>query len=204
MPTVTIQQGDSTERLRRSLGIRGPLQPALSTEVSPVVNLGDIGEVPYALDPSHGAGYQRVTAQAANQATIAIVNEGPEGSAFLVEQLALSTGTTGEFEISRSGVLQTAVAALDSNQMADTTSQARPGLTGRDLPVRLVSWDVNIVTVGSICELVALTANATLILPVKHLLRTGEVCYVKSSSNAVLLRVGVAGRFWSNIGDLGA
>jgi hypothetical protein len=202
--STRIQQGDTTDRLRRSLGIRGPYSADLEPQLFPTVNLADLGEAPYALDPAHGAGYQSFTSQAANQATVGIVNEGPEGSVFLVEQLVVSVSVATLIEVSRSGILQTAVAALDSNQMADTTSQARPGATGRDLPVRIVAWDANIVTVGSICEVARLAVNSPLVLPVKHLLRRGEVCYCKSLSNQIGLTVGVSGRFWSSLGDTGA
>lgn len=202
--STRIQQGDTTDRLRRLLGIRGPYSADLEQQLFPTVNLGDLGETPYALDPAHGAGNQTVTGQAANQSTIGIVNEGPEGSVFLLEQLVISAGGTSLIEVSRSGILQTAVPPLDSNQMADTTSQARPGATGRDLPVRLVAWDLNIVTVGSICEVFPMVNAQTIILPVKHLLRRGEVCYVKTLTNAILLRIGPSGRFWSNLGDTGA
>lgn len=206
MPTILIQQGDSTERLRRALGVRGILQPNLETNVVPVVNLGDLGDAPYALDPAGGAGYQTGTSLAANQATVGIVNEGPEGSAFLAEQIVVSSSTAapGAIEVSRSGVIQTAVAPTDNNVLADTTSQCRPGTTGRDLPVRLAFWDSNIVTVGSICEVFRIAQNTPFLLPIKHLLRRGEVLYVKTLSNQINLAVGVSGRFWAAIGDLGA
>jgi hypothetical protein len=202
--TVRIQQGDSTDRLRRALGVRGPLGPELETTVSPVVNLGDIGVIPYALDPSHGAGSHTVTAGAAERSTIGITNEGPEGSAFLLEKLHFSASALGFVEISRSGIITPTAAPSASTTLADTTSQARPGATGRDLPVRMHAWIVDVVTVGSLCEIIEIQALITFSIDVKHLLRKGEMCYVKHLTDATRLRVSCSGRFFSSLGDTGA
>jgi hypothetical protein len=202
--TVRIQQGDSTDRLRRALGVRGPLRHELDTTVSPVVNLGDIGELPYALDPSYGAGSHAVTGGAAERSTVGIINDGPEGSAFLLETLHFSAAAIGLVEVSRSGVITGTAAPSSSVQLADTTSQARPGATGRDLPVRMVGWIIDVVTVGSLCEIIEVQALITYRLDVKHLLRKGEICYVKHLTDATRLRVSCSGRFFQQLGDTGA
>lgn len=209
MTTSGIQWGEVADRLRRSLGLRGPLPSSLDLTASPVVIIGDATEPPYALDPQYGAGFQDATGAAGVQATIAVINDGPEGSVFIVDQLTIAAGATGQrVEISRSGILGTDVAIADTNQMADTTSQARPGATGRDLPVRLLTYTAGtLTTVGSICEVVAapsLTTLGSLVLPVKHYLRRGEVLYAKHLNTAQRLILGVAGRFFTNVGDTGA
>lgn len=209
MPALRIQFGEVADRLRRSLGLRGPIPTELDTHVSPVVVLSQPDEPPYALDPQWGAGNQDCTGAAGVQATIAVINDGPEGSCFIVDQLTIAAGATGQrVEISRSGILGTDVAIADTNQMADTTSQARPGATGRDLPVRILSYTAGtLTTVGSICEIVAapsLTTLGSMVLPVKHMLRRGEVLYAKHMNTAQRLILGVSGRYFANVGDTGA
>jgi hypothetical protein len=202
---LPIQLGELANRVRRALDTRGRLPLALDETVVPVVLIADADEVPYALDPIHAAGFQRGTGAAAAQCTIGISNQGPEGSVFILEQLAIACGTANaEIEISRSGTL-TADVPASSRVMADLTSQARPGAVGRDVPVRLdLHTATTITTVGSICEMIRTGPDRSLILPVKHYLRRGEVCFVKCSAVNQLLSVGASGRYFLKISDTGA
>jgi hypothetical protein len=199
----TIQSGEYGSRLRRLLGIRGPLPLTFDEQVSPVALLGDGTGLPFALDPlSWGVGTE-TTGGAAELSTIGIHNSGPELSACLIEQLVLEVGTADtRVEVSRSGILQTAVAAAATKFAADLSSKCQGLATALDTPVEMLRWILDITTVGSIAHIIRVGAEP-IVLPCSILLRRGEVCYVKTLTDAVRINVSASGRYWSNVSDLG-
>lgn len=202
---LQIQLGEIANRLRRALGVTGRIPTALDETVVPVAIVADSWDVPFALDPVYAAAGQDVTGLAAIRGQAAIVNIGPVGSVFIVEQLVMSHGSAGgRVEISRSGVL-VGNAPTSTKRFADVTSPA-PGAAGREVPVQFLAWNTpDLVTVGSICEVIVLpNLTTSLVLPVKHMLRAGEVLYLKTMENAARLIAGASGRFFSKLTDTGA
>lgn len=182
---------------------------ALDETVVPVVLVGDATGLPFSLDPIPFAVHATVTGQAANRASIAFSNQGPEGSLAVIEQLVISTstGAVGQnFEVSRSGILQSAVAAVGSRLAADTGSDCRggTGLVARNVPVQASWWDLVITSGGTLCELGRMPAFHSLVLPVKHVLRRGEVLYVKPDDVATDIMVGASGLWYNKLSDTGA
>jgi len=198
---ITIQLGDIANRLRRAFDVRGRIPTALDETIVPVAIVRDAGQVPYALDPLSWATNMDVTGTASNLGTIAITNEGPAGSVAVVELLHLAAGTAGHrIEVSRSGVKQTAIAPGATKYAADTSTKCQGLLTSVDTPILLSSWDVDITTVGSICEIFrCLTTHQP--YRVQVVLRRGETCYVKNLTDAGLCSMTARGRFYSTLGD---
>jgi hypothetical protein len=66
----------------------------------------------------------------------------------------------------------------------------------------MLRWILDITTVGSIAHIIRVGAEP-IVLPCSILLRRGEVCYVKTLTDAVRINVSASGRYWSNVSDLG-
>lgn len=206
---LPIQLGELANRIRRAFDVRGRMPLALDETVVPVLIVGDATDFPFSLDPLGFAGHGFVVGQAANRACVAVSNQGPEGSIAVIEQLVVSTSTgaaSQDIEISRSGILQTAVAALETRRCADVTSDCRggTGLVAREVPVLISEWDLDITTGGTICERLRTAAFTSVVLAVRHVLRRGEVMYVKPDDDATDIMVGISGRFYNRLSDTGA
>lgn len=195
-----IQQGELADRLRRLTDARGRIPLMLDETVVPVVLLGHAGELPYAEDPAEAAGQIEQAAVVGVQSTIAICNQGPKGSAFLLEELWLSNSVAGgRVEVSKSGVLQTDGTVSASKNLADMSTTCLGLTTALNVPVLLRAWSVApAATGGAIAQILrVLTTDSP--YNVKALLRSGEVVYVKNLSTNQELRVSCRGRFYTQL-----
>lgn len=196
---LPIGLGDIANRLRRSLDIRGRIPTQLDETIVPVVLVRDANELPFVLDPAEAGGMAELTPTAGQQATIAISNQGPKGSAFLLEELWLANSVAGaRVEVSRSGVLQTDGVIGGTSELADMSTSCLGLATALRVPVRLTRWTTApAATGGAIAQIFrVLTTHQS--YKITALLRQGEVIYVKNMAVTQDLYIAVRGKFFTN------
>jgi hypothetical protein len=195
---VTIQLGDIANRLRRAFDIRGRIPTALDETIVPTTLVRDAGVLPFALDPSEAAGSIEQAAVVGVQSTLAISNQGPKGSVFLLDELWLSNSVAGgRVEVSKSGVLATDGTISDTNDLADMSTNCFGLLTGQTAPVRLTAWSVAPAATGGAIAHILRVLTTDQCYRVRAMLRRGEVVYVKNLSTNQDLRLSCAGRFYT-------
>jgi hypothetical protein len=195
---ITIQLGDIANRLRRAFDIRGRIPTALDETIVPTTLVRDAGVLPFALDPAECAGALELTPTAGQQATMAISNQGPKGSVFLLDEIWLSgSAAAGRVEVSKSGVLQTDGVISQTKQLADMSTNCLGLATALNVPVRLTAWTTApAATGGAIAQIVRVLTTSTC-YRVKAMLRVGEVVYIKNLAVTTELHMACAGRFFT-------
>lgn len=195
---ITIQLGDIANRLRRAFEIRGRIPTALDETVVPTALVRDAGVLPFALDPSEAAGFASVTPTAGQQATIALSNQGPVGSVFLLDELWLSNSVDlARVEVSRSGVLQTDGVISSTKQLADMSTSCLRLVTALNVPIRLTIWTTPPAATGGAIAQEFRVSTSSRSFCVKAMLRAGEVIYVKNQAVTERLDMAVRGRFFT-------
>jgi hypothetical protein len=194
---LQIGLGDIANRLRRALDIRGRIPTALDETIVPVVLVRDANGPPFALDPSICSGERELAAIVGVQGTIAIVNIGPAGSVFMLDELWLSNSVAGgRVEVSKSGVLATDGTFTDT-LLADFSTSCKGLATALQAQVRMRAWTVAPAATGGAIGPILRVLTTDQHYPIRAALRSGEVVYVKNLSTNQEIRVSCQGRFFS-------
>jgi hypothetical protein len=194
---LQIGLGDLANRLRRALSITGRIPTALDETIVPVVIVRDANGPPFALDPSILSGERELAAIVGVQGTIAIANQGPVGSVFMLDDLWISNSVAGgRVEVSKSGVLATDGTFTDQ-QLADFSTSCKGIATALRSQVLFRAWTVAPAATGGAIGPILRVLTTDQHYPIKGALRAGEVVYVKNLSTNQELHVSCQGRFFS-------